>query len=79
MERVLDVHIAWQSETIHVGHLWARSKGNKETSSFEYSAAWRAHPIAFALDPLLPLTPGTLPCRGLIQRFHRPRARPLGP
>ena len=72
MERALDVHIAWQGETIHVGRLWARSKGNKETSSFEYSEAWRAHPIAFALDPLLPLTPGIFHAEGLFNAFTDP-------
>lgn len=72
MERALDVHIAWQGETIHVGHLWTRSKGNKETSSFEYSGTWRAHPTGFALDPLLPLAPGTFHAAGLFNAFTDP-------
>lgn len=56
MERTLDVHIAWQDETVLVGRLWTRSKGSKETSSFEYSDTWRGHPTAFALESRLPLT-----------------------
>ena len=72
MERIINVHIAWQGETISVGHLWARSKGNRETSSFEYSDAWRAHPTSFALDPLLPLTPGAFHAEGLFNAFTDP-------
>ncbi len=72
MERTLDVHIDWQGETLHVGRLWARSKGNKETSSFEYVESWRAHLHAFALDPLLPLTAGTFHTEGLFNAFTDP-------
>ncbi len=72
MERTLDVHLDWQGETLHVGRLWARSRGNKETSSFEYAEGWRAHPHAFALDPMLPLTPGTFHTEGLFNAVTDP-------
>jgi serine/threonine-protein kinase HipA len=72
MERSLNVHMAWQGETVLVGRLWTRSKGSKETSSFEYSGGWRGHPTAFALDPLLPLTPGTFHAEGLFNAFTDP-------
>ena len=72
MERTLDVYMAWQGETVSVGRLWARSKGSRETSSFEYSDVWRGHPTAFALDPLLPLTPGTFHAEGLFNAFTDP-------
>lgn len=72
MERALDVYIFWQAGNVHVGNLWARSKGNNTTSSFEYSEAWRAHPSAFALDPLLPLTPGSFHTDGLFNAFTDP-------
>ena len=72
MECALDVHIAWEGETIQVGRLWARSRGNKETASFEYSDVWRAHPTAFALDPMLPLTPGIFHAEGLFNAFTDP-------
>ncbi|NIJ63084.1 serine/threonine-protein kinase HipA [Sphingomonas leidyi] len=72
MERTLDVHIDWRGETLQVGRLWARSKGNKETSSFEYTDRWRRHPYAFALDPLLPLTAGTFHTEGLFNAFTDP-------
>ncbi|MDB5584501.1 MAG: HipA-like protein [Bradyrhizobium sp.] len=72
MERTLDVHIDWQGETLHVGRLWARSRGTKETSSFEYAESWRAHPHAFALDPMLPLSAGTFHTEGLFNAFTDP-------
>jgi serine/threonine-protein kinase HipA len=72
MERALDVHIGWQGELVLVGKLWTRSKGNRETSSFEYSRDWRAHPAAFALDPQLPLTPGIFHSEGLFNAFTDP-------
>lgn len=72
MDRTLDVHIDWQGEALHVGRLWARSKGNKETASFEYAEGWRAHPHAFAIDPMLPLTPGTFHTEALFNAFTDP-------
>lgn len=72
MERALDVHITWQGATVPVGHLWARTKGSKETSSFEYTDVWRGYPTAFALDPALPLTPGTFHTEGLFNAFTDP-------
>jgi serine/threonine-protein kinase HipA len=72
MERTLDVHIDWQGETLHVGRLWTRSRGNKETSSFEYADSWRGHPHAFALDPMLPLTAGTFHTEALFNAFTDP-------
>ena len=72
MERSLNVHMTWQDETVLVGRLWTRSKGSKETSSFEYSDTWRGHPSSFALDPVLPLTPGTFHTEGLFNAFTDP-------
>lgn len=72
MNRDLDVHIDWRGETLVIGHLWARSKGSRETSSFEYSEIWRRHPDAFALDPQLPLVAGTFHTDGLFNAFTDP-------
>jgi serine/threonine-protein kinase HipA len=72
MDRTLDVHIDWQGETLHIGRLWTRSKGNKETASFEYADNWRRNPQAFALDPTLPLTEGTFHSEGLFNAFTDP-------
>jgi serine/threonine-protein kinase HipA len=72
MERTFNVYIDLQGNTIEVGRLWARSKGTKATSSFEYTQGWRGHPHAFALDPMLPLTAGTFHAEGLFNAFTDP-------
>lgn len=56
MERELDVFIDLFGETVPVGRLWTRAKGARQTASFEYAADWLARPLAFSLDPELPLT-----------------------
>lgn len=72
MDRELDVYVDWQGDTVLVGRLYARSKGKKETSSFEYADSWRGHPHAFALDPNLPLTAGAFHTDGLFNAFTDP-------
>ena len=72
MERSLDVYLDWLGEAVRVGRLWTRSKGAKETASFEYSDTWRGHPLGFALDPRLPLTAGTFHAEGLFNAFTDP-------
>ena len=71
-DRTLEVHIDWQGATVLVGRLWTGSKGNKETCSFEYADSWRGHPTAFALDPMLPLTPGIFHTEALFNAFTDP-------
>ena len=65
MERELEVMVARGPSTIGVGRLWARTRGARETCSFEYRAEWLRDREAFALDPELPLAAG---------RFHSERA-----
>jgi len=73
MERELDVHIDWQGETVPVGRLWTRSKGARETATFEYDRAWLARPDGFALDPNLPLRSGQFhTAGGLFNAFTDP-------
>ncbi len=52
------VYVALQGESILVGRLWSRTRGARETATFEYAPSWLAHPERFALEPALPLTPG---------------------
>ncbi|MGF1627991.1 MAG: type II toxin-antitoxin system HipA family toxin [Kiloniellaceae bacterium] len=66
MERELLVFMDMAGETVPVGRLWARTRGAKETASFEYDPSWLARRDAFGLDPVLP------PARG---QFHT--GRPL--
>lgn len=73
MERELDIHIDWQGETVPVGRLWARSKGARETATFEYDRGWLARPHGFALDPNLPLRSGQFhTAGGLFNAFTDP-------
>ena len=46
------------SSPILVGRLWAHSRGNKETASFEYEKDWLTHANRFSLQPALTLGPG---------------------
>jgi serine/threonine-protein kinase HipA len=66
VERELSVHIETASGTALLGRLWTRTRGSRETASFEYDASWLARPDAYGIDPELP------PSRG---QFHT--VRPL--
>src|SRR3546814_3876962 len=70
MNREIDVHIDWQGETVLVGKLWARSKGNRQTSSFEYVSEWIGRDASFALAPDLPLSTGQFHSDGLFNAFR---------
>ncbi|MDP3782222.1 MAG: HipA N-terminal domain-containing protein, partial [Sphingopyxis sp.] len=72
MNREIDVHIDWQGSTILVGNLWARSKGNRQTSSFEYVAEWIGRVDSFALAPDPPLSSGQFHSAGLFNAFTDP-------
>lgn len=71
-DRDLDVYLDWRGETLLLGRLWARSKGSKETSSFEYDEMWLARQDRFSLDPALPLAAGQFHAAGLFNAFKDP-------
>lgn len=52
------VYAELQGESILVGRLWSRTRGIRESATFEYAPSWLTHPERFALEPALPLTPG---------------------
>ena len=52
------VYVELHGESILVGRLWSRTRGARESATFEYDASWLTHPGRFALEPALPLTPG---------------------
>ena len=58
MERELLVHCELAEGPVLVGKLWSRTRGAKESASFEYDNGWLARPHAFGLDPDLPLERG---------------------
>ena len=66
MERELLVFMELGGETVAVGKLWTRTRGARETASFEYDPSWLVRRDAFGLEPALP--PGRGP-------FHT--ARPV--
>ncbi|MCY4074639.1 MAG: type II toxin-antitoxin system HipA family toxin [Acidobacteria bacterium] len=68
MDREVLVFVDLQGTPVSVGRLWWRSRGGRESASFEYDAAWLEHPERFALEPALALTPGP---------FHTPAGRAL--
>ena len=57
-ERELDVFADLEGVPVRAGRLWARTRGRKESASFEYDDGWLAHRAGFALDPMLPLGRG---------------------
>ena len=58
MEREVFVFIELHGATVSVGRLWTRTRGARETASFEYDPSWLSHRGAFGIDPELPLTQG---------------------
>ena len=54
MEREVLVFIELAGETVPVGTLWARSRGARQTATFEYDRSWLARRDAFGIDPVLP-------------------------
>lgn len=72
MDRDLDVYIDWDGDTVFVGRLWARSKGNRQTASFEYAADWIGRDHSFGLAPDLPLTSNRFHTEGLFNAFTDP-------
>ncbi len=59
MEREVLVHLQRDGLDVLVGRLWTRVRGGRETCSFEYAPEWLADRNNFALEPELPLAPGT--------------------
>ena len=64
MERETAVYVDLAGAAVPVGTLWTRTRGARQTASFEYAASWLARPDAFGIDPALP------PARG---PFHTDR------
>ena len=68
-DREVLVYIDTREALSLAGRLWARTRNNRQTASFEYDAAWLADPARrFALEPALTLGPGP---------FHTPVDKPL--
>jgi serine/threonine-protein kinase HipA len=68
MEKDVFVYVDLEGAPHLVGRLWARTRGNKDSASFEYDKNWLTHPIRFSLEPALKLGPGP---------FHTSADQPL--
>ncbi len=68
MQQSVLVYVDLQGTPIQVGELWSHERGGRESSSFEYTRAWLAHPERFSFDPALQLIPGS---------FHASPEKPL--
>ncbi|HVV85596.1 MAG TPA: HipA domain-containing protein [Kofleriaceae bacterium] len=60
MERGLDVFVDLAGTPVLVGRLWTRSRGTRDSSSFEYDPTWLARADRFAIDPELTLVRGPM-------------------
>ncbi len=58
MEREVLVYIELGGTSQLVGRLWARTRRDRDSSSFEYDEACLAHPDRFSVEPALKLGPG---------------------
>jgi serine/threonine-protein kinase HipA len=58
MDKLVYVYVDLDGKLYLVGRLWARSRKNRESATFEYADSWLQHPNRFALEPMLSLDPG---------------------
>jgi serine/threonine-protein kinase HipA len=68
MDKEVLVYVDLQGSPHLVGRLWARTRKDRESATFEYDARWLAHPNRFSLEPALKLGPGP---------FHTPADKGL--
>lgn len=59
-EQMIEVVVALDREDVLAGRLFSHRRGNRESASFTYDAAYLTRTDASALDPVLPLTQGAL-------------------
>ena len=70
MERELDIFLSRDGIDVPIGRVWARVRGGRETTSFEYASSWLTDGAQFELDPELPLGRGLFHTdRGLFNVF----------
>ncbi len=68
MDKAVLVYVDLQGKASLVGRLWARTRKDRESATFEYEQSWLLHPERFSLEPALKLGPGP---------FHTPSGKPL--
>ena len=68
MDKEIFVYVDLRGAPQLVGRLWARTRKDRESASFEYEKSWLLSQDRFALEPALMLGPGS---------FHAPSDKPL--
>ena len=68
MDREALVYVDLDGVPHLMGGLWARTRTNKESVTFEYDKRWLENPARFSLEPALQVGPGP---------FHTPAATPM--
>jgi serine/threonine-protein kinase HipA len=68
MDKEVFVYADLRDATHLAGRLWARTRKDRESATFEYDKNWLSHPDRFSLEPALQLGPGP---------FHAPSGLPL--
>ena len=68
MEREVLVYVHISSEPSLAGRLWARTRRDRQSATFEYDPGWLKHHERFAFEPALELTAGP---------FHASSDKPL--
>src|SRR5450631_2057751 len=68
MDREALVYVDLDGVPHLMGRLWARTRKNKESASFEYDDSWLQNPAKFSLEPALQVGPGP---------FHTPADTPM--
>ena len=68
MEKEVLVYVDLEGAPHLVGRLWARTRNDRESATFEYDKNWLANPNRFSLEPALKLGPGP---------FHTTSGKPL--
>jgi len=58
MDREILVYVDLDGAAHLVGRLWAHTRKNKESATFEYDESWLANPAKFSLEPALQVGPG---------------------
>ena len=67
MDREALVYVDLDGVPHLMGRLWARTRKNKESATFEYDKTWLENPARFSLEPALQVGPGP---------FHAPADSP---
>ncbi len=71
-DTIADTFVQIGDEELLAGRLWSHRRRNTESATFAYDAAYLAHPLAYELDPGLPLLAGqqqTAARRGIFGPF----------